>query len=364
MDENGYTITPIALLLMVPVLILAVAFGDVVNEVNQFSTLTIGSDVTGGTVSAIYTSLQYAAGDSGRFAAYKSTRKVIDGQHFLSNSKDYVKQLVAHELNAHVLDSCSKISRETGRKIYINNKEIPTNPNNQTEYEIFTANDITVTHVDANGNGDPYGFYVVVKRGVPVKVEQEGQVYKGTLPEIRGYASITGMEDPYIWIKTNFRIRNAIYPYKHYEKTYSGSPEFHFADVVNTEHTQIEHLGECLNGTGNAEGIEAMPQYFPNPDGLNFFERLEGKQIAGEQADTRLSTFIVGDPLSDIHKGKAISCIDVEYFANPPIIGTHITLKYKGNDNVYRDSKGSVFYLSTKYKTLFGLQDSYNKNIP
>ncbi len=37
MDEKGYTITPVALLLMIPVIILAVAFGDVVDEVNQFS---------------------------------------------------------------------------------------------------------------------------------------------------------------------------------------------------------------------------------------------------------------------------------------------------------------------------------------
>ena len=54
MDEKGYTITPVALLLMIPVIILAVAFGDVVDEVNQFSTITIGSDVTEGTVSAVY----------------------------------------------------------------------------------------------------------------------------------------------------------------------------------------------------------------------------------------------------------------------------------------------------------------------
>jgi hypothetical protein len=78
MDEKGYTITPIALLLMVPVIIFAVAFGDVINEVNQFSTVTVGSDVTGGTVSSIYTSIKYAAGDSGRWAAYNVTRTVID----------------------------------------------------------------------------------------------------------------------------------------------------------------------------------------------------------------------------------------------------------------------------------------------
>lgn len=47
MDDKGYTITPMAFLLIIPVIIFAVAFGDIVNEINQFSTITIGSDVTG-----------------------------------------------------------------------------------------------------------------------------------------------------------------------------------------------------------------------------------------------------------------------------------------------------------------------------
>ncbi len=103
-----------------------------------------------------------------------------------------------------------------------------------------------------------------------------------------------------------------------------------------------------------------MPQYFPNPDGLNFFERLQGSQIAGEQADTRLSTFVVGDPLSDIHQGKTISAVDIEYFAEPPVTGTRIMLR----NNEYLDSRGAVFYLSTTYKNRFELLHTYSNNIP
>lgn len=360
MDEKGYTITPIALLLMIPVIIFAVAFGDVINEVNQFSTVTVGSDVTGGTVSSIYTSIKYAAGDSGRWAAYNVTRTVIDRQNFLTNSKNHVREVVADQLNAHVIDSCSKLSRETGRNISINDVQIPVNTTNLTFDDVFDEDDIMVTQVDAYGNGDPYGFYVVVKAGVPIKVEQEGQVYEGTLPEIRGYAPIIGMEDPYIWIKSSFRTRNAIYPYDYYEETYMGAPNYHFDDVVDVDAVEMEHLGECLNGTGNPENLAGMPQYFPNPLGLNFFERLQGGKISGEQSDTRLSTFIVGDPLSDVHHGDPISAVDVEYFAIPPVPGTKIVLKKAD----YLDSKGAVFYLSSNYKTIFGLESSYNKNLP
>ena len=274
MDEKGYTITPIALLLMVPVIILAVAFGDVVNEVNQFSTVTIGSDVTGGTVSSIYNTIEYGAGDSGRCATFQMTKLVIDQQSFITNSKDRVKGVVAEQLNAYVTDSCSKLSRETGRTIYINNKLIPVNSTNLTPIEVFDGSDITVTQVDAYGKGDPYGFFVIVKAGVPIKVEQEGQVYEGNLPEIRGYTDIIRMEDPYIWIKSNFRTRNAIYPYSEYEVTTTGLTDFHFDDKVVRSESQIENLGKCLNGTGNLENIEGMSQYFPNPSGLNFFERL------------------------------------------------------------------------------------------
>jgi len=360
MDEKGYTITPVSLLLMIPLIILAVAFGDVVDEVNQFSTITIGSDVTEGTVSAVYTYIKYGAADSGRWGAYNVTRTVIDRQHFLTDSKLHVREVVAGQLSEHVVDSCSKLSRETGRNISINNKQIPINTTNFTMDNIFTASDIEVSQVDAYGKGDPYGFYVVVKAGVPIKVEQEGQVYEGTLPEIRGYAPIIGMEDPYIWIQSSFRTRNAIYPYSQYEKAYDGSLIFHFDDRVDINRVKIENLGDCLNGTGNPEKIPGMPQYFPNPNGLNFFERLQGSQIAGEQADTRLSTFVVGDPLSDMHQGKTISAVDIEYFAEPPIAGTKIMLG--GND--YLDSRGAVFYLSSTYKTRFALQSNYNSNKP
>ena len=125
MDEKGYTITPLAFLLLIPVIIFAVAFGDIVNEMNQYSTITIGSDVTGGTVSSIYSSISNGAGDAGRYAAYMATRETIDRQNFLPDSKDTVRKIATDQLNAHVIDACRKLSNETGRDIYINNGFLP-----------------------------------------------------------------------------------------------------------------------------------------------------------------------------------------------------------------------------------------------
>lgn len=366
MDDKGYTITPMAFLLIIPVIIFAVAFGDIVNEINQFSTITIGSDVTGGTVSSIYSSISNGAGDAGRYAAYKATRETIDQQNFLSNSKARVRDIATEQLNAHVIDVCRKLSNETGRDIYINNVHIPANSTNQTFNHTFKPEDIKVEQVDGYGNADPYGFYVVVKAGVPIKVVQNDQVFEGTLPEIRGYAPIQGLEDPYIWIKSKFRTRNAIYQYPYYEESnYEGKKDdYHFADNVTIEDNLIQNLQFCLNGTDNPENYTPMSYYFPNPNGLNFFERLQGGQISGEPAGSRISTFVIGDPLSDIYRNAKISKIDVDYYNDPPVNGTEIFLGSGNKEKPFRDPSGSIFYLSSYYKTFFGLLDSYKNNVP
>ncbi|MDO5835703.1 MAG: hypothetical protein Q4P17_04275 [Methanobacterium sp.] len=365
MDDKGYTITPMAFLLLIPVIIFAVAFGDIVNEINQYSTITIGSDVTGGTVSSIYSSISNGAGDAGRYAAYRATRDTIDRQNFLSNSKDTVRDIATDQLNAHVIDACRKLSNETGRDIYINNVLIPANSTNQTFNATFKPEDITVEQVDGYGNADPYGFYVVVKAGVPIKVVQRDQVFEGTLPEMRGYAPIQGLEDPYIWIKSKFRTRNAIYQYPYYEESnYEGKKDYHFDDTVVIGDNLIQNLQFCLNGTDNPENYTPMSYYFPNPNGLNFFERLQGGQISGEPAGSRISTFVIGDPLSDVYKSATISKIDVDYYKTPPVSGTNIVLGSGSNARPFRDPSGSIFYLSSNYKTVLGLSNSYTSNVP
>ena len=357
MDEKGYTITPMVFLLLIPVIIFAVAFGDIVNEINQYSTLTIGSDVTSGTVSAIYSSLESGASSSARYAACNVSRKVIDKQDFITDSKDYVRSIAVDELNDHVIDTCVKLSNATGRKIYINNVEINISDPNVNYTSTFTDEDIEVTQVDPYGNGDPFGLYVVIKAGVPIKVEQNDQVYEGTLPEIRGYSTLTGIEDPYIWINTNYRDKDIIYEYPHYQENL-GVVDYNFDYTVSKSDVKIQYLWDCLNGTDNEQNLSALPQYFPDPNGLSFFERLEGKQLDDTNSETRMSTFIVGDPLWDDHHNTATSALDHEYFAG--VSGTKITV---GNVN-FLDPEGATFYLSQNYKTFLGIESNYPNNVP
>ena len=111
--------------------------------------------------------------DAGRNGAYNATRKVIDDEKFMNNSQDYVKTNILDNLNAHVIETCKNIENQTGREIYINNIPI-TNYTRTT----FTANDVNITQED------PFGFYINIKAGIPIKVIQRDQVYEGKTPKL------------------------------------------------------------------------------------------------------------------------------------------------------------------------------------
>lgn len=83
-----------------------------------------------------------------------------------------------------------------------------------------------------------------------------------------------------------------------------------------------------MNGTDNPSGIAAQPYYFIDPHGLSFFDRLENKTNSSNSPPaTRMSTFILGNPLS---YNTQISILDHEYFNQIP--GTTINTK-TGNGN-------------------------------
>ncbi len=46
MDDKGFAFTPLTFLLLVPVMILAVSYNGVINEVSAISAIAIGGDVT------------------------------------------------------------------------------------------------------------------------------------------------------------------------------------------------------------------------------------------------------------------------------------------------------------------------------
>lgn len=353
MDEKGYTFTPLVFLLFIPVMIIAVSYGEIVEEINTISTIALGGDVSHDAAINIYASIEKGAADAGRNGAYNATRKVIDDERFLNNSQNYIKTHILVNLNSHVIETCKNIEYQTGREVYINNIPI-TNYTRTT----FTDNDLNITQED------PFGFYVNIKEGIPIKIIQRDQVYEGKTPKIKVYVSIEGIEDPYIWLNAKNRKSNIIYKYPHQTYTPVFGLEYNFAIDGMNEATKLHYLWECMNGTDNPSGIFPRPYYFQDFRGLSFFDRLENRtnNTSVSLPNNRISTFILGDPLWEEHGRKDVSRVDHEYFRNIP--GTILQTRKGNTYNTIREPddagtpNGEIFYLSENYKTFLGLTGS------
>ena len=127
MDEEGYAFTPLALLLMIPVVIVAISYGNIVSELNAISQVAIGGDVVATTGDSMVSAIQKSTGDAGRNAAYKASKQVIDNEAsqqpdpFLSNSTDYIENLIIASINTNVVATAKSLENQTGRTVYINN---------------------------------------------------------------------------------------------------------------------------------------------------------------------------------------------------------------------------------------------------
>jgi len=350
MDEKGFAFTPLAFLLMIPVIIVAVAFTGIVNDLNSISQIAIGGDVTYTIANNVYTSIGKGAQDSGRTAAYNASRYVIDNEamrltnpfHPSGTSKNYVTGIIVSGINSNVVATCLKLESETGRQIYVNN--ILIDSYNATP---ITSSDITIYQTE------PFSYNVNVTKGINITVAQKGQNATVKTPiTISVNIPLEGIEDPYIWVKTKDRRSDVIYQYPYY--SYSNQAEYHFADTVSS--TQLQHLFDCLNGTNNPTGIGPRPYYFPDPNGLTFFDRLEGKDSSADTIGARMTTFVVGDPLSEDYNGQQMSRVDHEYFKS--VLGNE-TIKINGNILYDPWPTPAQFRLSTNYLNFFGLQRNY-----
>jgi hypothetical protein len=358
MDDKGYVFTPLTLLLIIPVIIVAISYGEIGNELNMLSSMAMGGDTTYTTTVNIYTAIERGAADAGRYSAYNATRKVIDDKKFFSNStgsdsRSYMTTQIQEILNEHVISSCKELELQTGRQIYINGTHIT-----NSTYEVISNNSIEITQED------PFGFYVKVKGGIPIKVVQNDQSYEGSTPDISAYISIEGLEDPYIWLNSNYNETDLIYSYPHYTSINLGNgtiySDYHFDEITPavSKDNRLHYLYECLDGDINATGITPESYYFPDPNGLSFFDRLNNQTTSTDTVKARMSTFILGDPLFDAHGNvSAISHLDHEYFAKVP--GSTITITQGNTPHPFLDPSGWPFYISDSYRNYFNLQSSY-----
>ncbi len=358
MDDKGYAITPLAFLLIIPVVIVAVSYGNIVDELNMVSQIAIGGDVTFSAAESMTSSMQQTAGDAGRHAAYDATKQVLDSETarqadpFLDDSRGIIANEIALSINSNMIQIAKNVSVETGRKVYINNVYIASSmdpDSNSTTQLAYSKDDINIYQTD------PYGFYVTVAGGLNITVVQNGQNYTYTTPPVTSYVSIEGLEDPYIWVKTKDRSSYLIYKYPYYSY-YATGIDYHFGDSVTSDGMGLNSLSDCLNGTGNVGNITPNPYYFPDTNGMTFFDRLEGKtnSTSTGNASARMSTFIIGEPLLSDYNGAHKSAVDHEYFDG--VAGNYITV----NGNPLKDPLSHTFYISSRYLTALNLKTKYN----
>ncbi len=351
MDDKGFAFTPLSYLMIIPVLVIAISYGNIINEASTVGSLITGGDVTYTTATTLVSAIQKGAGDAGRNAAYNATRKVIDNTTFFASgtSKTYIQNNVINALNTYIVNATLEVEKQTGRKIYINGTLIDSYADKP-----FNSGNVHITQTE------PFGFYVNVESGIPVKVVQQNtdQVYEFKLSNMSTYVTIEGLEDPYIWIYTKYRTSNVIYKYSYFTYTAAYGYEYFFDDSEDADNNRLYHLWDCLNGTDNPSSITPRPNYFPDPNGLSFFDRLEGKNTSTEPNTVKMSTFIIGDPLLENHGRADISRIDHEYFLS---VVADYQLKI-GNDEL-TDPLGTYIYLSSNYATFFQFDSKYLKKI-
>jgi hypothetical protein len=360
MDDRGYAFTPMAFLLMIPVIIVAIAFTGIVNDLNNIAQLAIGGDVTSTAAQNIITAVQKGAQDTGRNASYTATRVVIDNEAkrmanpFFTNpnSKTYIAGIIANGTNKNVVNTCLKLESETGRDIYINNIKI-----DSYNDEPFSAGQISITQ------SNPFTFDVNIPQGINITVAQKGQNSTLIVPQsvLKATVSIEGLEDPYVWVKSKDRRSDNIYQYPYYTSQFK---EYHFDDSI--QGNTIQNLEYCLNGTNNPSGITPRPYYFPDSSGLTFFDRLDGKSVSTDTDSAKMSTFIIGNPLYEepgyFNNTYNMSSVDHEYFTKVP---GNETIKVNGNVmidpwNSYYSGPPVPVSLSTYYrKTVFNLKLTY-----
>lgn len=365
-DEEGYAFTPLTLLLFIPIVILAISYGNIVSEANMLANIATGGDVTYTVSKDIIDNLKLASEQSGRNAIYLATRSVIDNHTHgdetpffeEGKSKEFVKQKIVEGINNHLINTAAKLSEGTGRDVYINNKLLDEN----------TKDSILESNVEIYQN-DPFGFYISIKPNVPIKVVQEGQIYMGVIPNITTYVSIEGLEDPYVWIKAEERYSTMIYAYPYYssKSDASGSirEQYFFNNGFNSSDSRLHYLWDCLNGTNNPSGITPQPYYFPDKQGLSFFDRLENRTLNNryDNENARLSTFVLGRPLEEnqnqFSNANFRSAIDSEYFNDKP--GYKVVLSNGTWEDQVKDPLVSVFVLSKDALNRFGFKvDRYN----
>ncbi len=361
MDDKGYIFTPLTFLLFIPVIVLALSYSGIVNEVNSLSAIVIGGDVTETVASNLVEDIQIDTQDAGRNSAFNATRTVIDGFSLYNNpffgsstiptdSRSFIKGNTLNIINTNITNTCRVLENQTGRTITINGNII--DPNSNDPVNIYGASDIGLVQ------SDPWGFNITLKP-VPVQINQtsanNNQSSTFFTPSLNVYISVEQLEDPYIWVNTKGRNSSVIFKYPYTTSSFNilggNNNDLHFADSRTAGN--MSYMWQCLVGT-NPSTFGYLPYYFPDIYGLSFFDRLDNKTSTTEDPNSRMSTFILWNP-NEEDVGKTTSMIDHEYFAGLPghsIMSLGTTVKTPIGTTLLISSNAT-------YNSYLGLQYTY-----
>lgn len=364
MDEKGYAFTPMSLLLFIPIIVVAIAYSGVVEDLNSLSAFAIGGDVTVTIGTTMVKAVQEDTYDNGRYAAFTAGRMVIDSYDIYSasspffapdTSKTFIRDSIATNLNKNLTNTALELEKQTGREIYFKDSGGTFQRINSSSF--YDPGTLTLSQ------SDPYGFNVSVPSKQIMVVQSSNKSYQNvtfTIPAQNVYVNIEYLEDPYIWVNTKARNSTIIAKYPYYRPAQAGFPEdYRFAENVSAG--RLDFLYACLSGP-NSTQFGYISYYFPNPNGLTFFDRLENRTPASSTgpASARMSTFLLYNPLFENYGGRAISALDHEYFAG--IGGAPIrTRKGSVYNDVLKPTPGpdNVFYINETSRAYLGLQALY-----
>ncbi len=301
MNNKAFVFSGMALLLVLPVLIMAASFTDVVKTGNMGVSLNLRADRVFQVKTDLEETVVSASISSGRYNAHQATLNLslkfeeltqetgleyasqhsfyTDPEVSASDSKTVIEENIRNSINNALGEVIADYS-SSGVNIIINNGNNVTGP------------DISINQTE------PFTFIVGID-SMPLYIDFGFTTYNGTLNSVTAVVPLEGLMDPYIFVKTKGRSTNRIF-----ESPYGNNiSSFLYNDTV-----------------GSGSSLNPRPYYHNNTEGLSFFCKLDGKTSAActDIDASKMETFVLGDPLSQ----TSASVVDHQYFVNAPANGT------------------------------------------
>jgi len=332
MNNKGFVFSGMAILLILPVLIMAASFADVIKIGNAGVSLNLRTDRLFQVKNDIEETVVSASISSGRYNAHQATLNLsLKFEELTQESGLEYASLHSFYTDSEVSASDSKSVIEDNIRSSINNalgEVIGDYSTSDVNIIINNGNNVTDQDISINQT-EPFTFIVEID-SMPLYIDFGFTTYNGTLNSVTAVVPIEGLMDPYIFVKSWGRSTNRIF-----ESPYGNNiSSFLYNDTI-----------------GGGSSVNPRPYYHNNTEGLSFFCKLDGKtsSTCTDIDASKMETFILGDPLSQ----TSASVVDHQYFENVAADGTST---YNPPTDVPSASPNSyVFQLECNHEIYYSL---------